>query len=295
MKNVDFLSHVKRLRTHLSAQSLLMDTTIEWQSEWVEKIDSTNKQLRDRASEGLQEGSLLIAHEQAKGSGRHGREWVADPGKGLLFSFFIEMKLKEERPGLIGHLTALSMLKALRDLPPKSRPHDPPTLYWKWPNDLMAMEMGSIAKLAGILVQTQVMGSSMKAVVGMGLNLGRSEFPPDLRQPATTLQTLGWETMDEVELLAAFCVHFERGRSFLSDPKALFAELEPFDLLRSRPLFLQSKSPSMEERVEMYLDSHLDDGRIQLDVNGEKRFLAAGELRLLRADASALYFEEPKN
>src|SRR6185436_9282527 len=56
----------------------------------------------------------------------------------------------------------------------------------KWPNDLYV----SRRKLAGILAEASVAGSSIDAVVlGYGINIGPAAYPPDLANRATSLES----------------------------------------------------------------------------------------------------------
>jgi BirA family transcriptional regulator, biotin operon repressor / biotin---[acetyl-CoA-carboxylase] ligase len=118
------------------------------------------------AAEGLPFGSIVIAEEQTSGKGRHGHAWHSEPGAGIYFSIVLE-----PTPTLTLAL-GLAAQEAVREATGIE-------CDIRWPNDLML----DGKKIAGILVQA----SLGKAVAGIGFNVGHTDFPPDLRDLATSL------------------------------------------------------------------------------------------------------------
>jgi biotin-[acetyl-CoA-carboxylase] ligase BirA-like protein len=298
----------------LSLPPLRVDP-LPWDFHFLAKTDSTNAQLLPFAKEASVKNRFLVASEQSAGRGRQERRWIAPAGEGLLFSFLLHLDLHEERPGLVGHLSALAMILALR----QTCAPDPPAIYWKWPNDLFAVEpSASVMKLAGLLVQSTVQGKKMSCVVGLGLNVHQEEFGDDLHQPATSLARLGFQQVDKTSLCAVFCAYFESLRHLLKDPSRLIQALAPFDLLASSDLYIEDSAPqkstgsvdshaghafsresekgtgdarpAMPKWLPLRFLAHLNDGRLQLECAGERLTLAAGEIQLLRAKGKALYF-----
>jgi BirA family biotin operon repressor/biotin-[acetyl-CoA-carboxylase] ligase len=105
---------------------------------------------------------LLAAEEQTAGRGRHGRRWRSARGKGATFSILRRMRCAPR--ALVGLSVAVGVAaaQALRGLGARG-------VTLKWPNDLMARRR----KLGGILIETRQSGTSVIAVVGIGINCRR--------------------------------------------------------------------------------------------------------------------------
>ena len=113
--------------------------------------------------------------EQSAGRGRQGRTWTAPPGRALLYSAIL--RPLDERHLLLPLAVPLAVCEAAEAL----RPGIECTI--KWPNDVWVEGR----KLAGILIEARPQDGW--AVIGVGLNLAiaRDEFPPELRETATSL------------------------------------------------------------------------------------------------------------
>ena len=129
--------------------------------------DSTNERAKELAAAGAPHGTLVTADEQSAGRGRQGRVWTAPPRSAVLMSLVLR-ELDERLP-----LTAaVSVCEAL-----------PVPAAIKWPNDVWIGRR----KVAGILVEGRPQEGW--AVLGIGLNVlvERDDFPPELRETATSL------------------------------------------------------------------------------------------------------------
>ncbi|MGH7049958.1 MAG: biotin--[acetyl-CoA-carboxylase] ligase [Acetobacteraceae bacterium] len=138
---------------------------------WHDTIDSTNEELNRLAGRGAPHASVVAAHNQTAGRGRHGRSWTSLPGN-LNASFLVRpAPLPRETPRL-GFAAALAVAETVgRYLPDTVRPR------LKWPNDVL---LGG-GKIAGILLER----SDDWVVIGIGVNL--AEKPSDLAYPAAAL------------------------------------------------------------------------------------------------------------
>lgn len=141
---------------------------------------------------GRQAGFMCVAADQTAGRGRLGRQWEAPANKTLTLSFVAPAHLSHGRLSLavpVAVCRAMAPLLASAGLAPAI----------KWPNDVF---VGG-RKLAGILIEVE----NGQPIVGIGLNATTLavEFPPKLRDKATSLAALGaWpETGDRAPLLAA--------------------------------------------------------------------------------------------
>ena len=110
----------------------------------------------------LEHGAVVFTQNQTAGRGQQGRTWHAPSGV-LTCSIVLEKIPIEQLPGL-SLVAGLAVIYAVEDLIPDI----PKRLCIKWPNDILVEER----KLAGILCESVVNGTSGegKVVVGIGLN-----------------------------------------------------------------------------------------------------------------------------
>lgn len=257
------------LRERLCAR---LPEAADWSLEWRGTCTGTNACLLEE--EPLPVWRVLATGWQSAGRGRRGRSWDCAPGQGLMVSLALPV---EHGPNLLGHWAVAALIRALE--PPAA----PDSLYYKWPNDLLARQPdGRLGKLAGLLVQTQVQGPRIRAVIGLGLNLEQAEFPVDLRQPATSLALLGVAEREPGGILARWLLALHERRAWLEHPAGLLALLASRDVTRSHPVLWEAGGRHFRARVAGY---HSDGGIRLLTDDGEKLF-HDGELRLLPAGSA---------
>jgi len=141
-------------------QELLAGSGCPWPPPtYVDSTGSTNADALALAVAGAVDGTCVVAGEQTAGRGRHGREWVSNPGAGLWSSTLVRSC---ENPTHLPLLAALAVVDVARELG---------GMVWsiKWPNDVLD---SAGRKVAGILVEG-VGSDSGAAVVGIGLNVER--------------------------------------------------------------------------------------------------------------------------
>jgi BirA family biotin operon repressor/biotin-[acetyl-CoA-carboxylase] ligase len=151
------------------------------------RTDSTNERARELAAAGAPHGTLVTADEQTAGRGRQGRAWTAPPGSAVLMSLVLRD---------FDELLPLAAAVAACDAVPLD-------CRIKWPNDVWAGER----KLAGILAEARPQEGW--AVLGIGLNVTTEEFPPELRETATSLLLEG-VSADAETVLEALLAALER-------------------------------------------------------------------------------------
>jgi BirA family biotin operon repressor/biotin-[acetyl-CoA-carboxylase] ligase len=139
------------------------------------RTDSTNARARELAAAGAPHGTVVTASEQTAGRGRQGRTWIAPPGKALLYSALL--RPLEERHVMLPLAVPLAVCEAAEALRPGLE------CGVKWPNDVLVEGR----KLAGVLIEARPRDGW--AVIGVGLNLAiaPAEFPPELRETATSI------------------------------------------------------------------------------------------------------------
>jgi len=187
---------------------------------------STNDDALLAARAGAPEGSLFVADEQTAGRGRRGTSWLAQPGESLLFSVLLRPTLE------LGQVSALTLAigLALRDAVAPLIESEP---QLKWPNDLYVNQQ----KLAGVLVESQLQGERLQAVVvGVGLNVATRIFPEEIRARATSLVLLGAPSVAREPLLRAVldAIALRVGAYQRTGVAGILAELNAADALRGR-------------------------------------------------------------
>jgi BirA family biotin operon repressor/biotin-[acetyl-CoA-carboxylase] ligase len=137
--------------------------------------DSTNARARELAEAGASGGTVVTAEEQTAGRGRQGRSWVAPAGKALLYSAILSPL--DERHLMLPLAVPLAVCEAAEELEPGVE------CRIKWPNDVWVERR----KLAGVLIEARPQNGW--AVIGVGMNLAvePGDFPPELRETATSL------------------------------------------------------------------------------------------------------------
>lgn len=151
-------------------------------------IDSTNteakRMLNSCSNSELLHGTLLFAEHQSAGRGRFSRNFYSPEGAGLYFSliFYPSIRVKDNReapdPSLYTAISAVVICRCLQELgfAPKI----------KWVNDIYL----NGKKICGILSEgiIDMETSSVQAVIiGIGLNVKDSNFPPELKNKAGSL------------------------------------------------------------------------------------------------------------
>jgi BirA family biotin operon repressor/biotin-[acetyl-CoA-carboxylase] ligase len=192
--------------------------------------DSTNERARALALAGAPHGTLVTAAEQTAGRGRQGRRWSAPAGSALLMSLLLrwpkrgcspEASVPRLRsPQLLPLIAAVAMCDVVGD-----------EARVKWPNDIVFVRGGQLAKLAGILIEGRPQEGW--AVLGIGVNVAVrvEELPTELRDTAASL---GLSSGDIEPLLARLLAALQRR---LGEPSA--AALDAWrarDALREREI-----------------------------------------------------------
>jgi BirA family biotin operon repressor/biotin-[acetyl-CoA-carboxylase] ligase len=226
--------------------------------------DSTNERARELAMAGAPGGTMVTAAEQSAGRGRHGRRWSAPAGKALLCS--VIMRPLEARHALLPLGVPLAIAGAIESIAPVE-------CAVKWPNDVWIDER----KVAGVLIEGRPQDGW--AVIGIGINVSidPSEFPADLRWPATSVD----HGADVERLLAALCDRL--GEWVEAEPERLLAEFAARDVLRGRRIgWVGGGDGGDGSGVADGLD---DRGNLLVrKSDGERISLGSGEVQVLGID-----------
>ena len=166
------------------------------------ETESTNALAKQRAAEGAPHGLLVTADHQTNGRGRLQRPWHSPPGRNLYISLLLRPSVAPPRVPQLAIVVALALCEALAE----QLPIVPVRI--KWPNDLWVGQR----KLCGILCEMEAeMGAVHHIVAGVGLNVNMTadDFPPELRETATSLRLAAGREVPRTPLLAAFLNHLE--------------------------------------------------------------------------------------
>jgi BirA family transcriptional regulator, biotin operon repressor / biotin---[acetyl-CoA-carboxylase] ligase len=157
-----------------------------------EQTTSTNDVIEKLARDGVREGAVVFAEAQTKGRGRLGRRWISPGRKGLWFSILLRPELRPQEATQLTVASATALRRAIQQqtgLPAEI----------KWPNDILA----GGKKVAGILTELHAELDRVRYVIlgiGVDVNLGAGEFPPELRKLATSLKIESGRTISRAEL-----------------------------------------------------------------------------------------------
>jgi len=155
-----------------------------WRVSTVEEIDSTQNYLR---TSNPKPGDLITAEYQSAGRGRLDRSFVAVKSTALLFSFYVEPKIKIEEISFLPLLVGSIIAQSINELTQSK------DFNCKWPNDIIFKNR----KVAGILAEKFGDG----VIVGVGINVSTSEEQLPVSH-ASSIFILTGKTLDRNLLLA---------------------------------------------------------------------------------------------
>ncbi len=169
------------------------------------ETSSTNDEAKHGAKGGAPHGSTWVAESQTDGRGRQGRAWISPRGENLLFSVLLRVNGAPSRLPLISLVAGLAVLDAAGKVAPSA------DVQIKWPNDVVVASGARFLKLAGILVETSMIGGALDAViVGIGVNVHTRVFPDAIAHLATSLACIAARPPDRAELLADVLAGLDR-------------------------------------------------------------------------------------
>jgi BirA family biotin operon repressor/biotin-[acetyl-CoA-carboxylase] ligase len=224
-------------------------------------IGSTNDRALELAAAEEPEGGLVLAEEQVAGRGRRDRSWSSRPFLGIYASLILRPAIPAARAPLLTFMAAVAAADALNEIPGvKAR--------IKWPNDVVSQDR----KIAGVLAE--VRGSEPEVremVVGLGINVnqGEDDFPPELRARATSVRLLTRRTHPRAPILAALLEGFERryARLLRDGPATLLREWESLSAIAAGTR-LRVDGPS--GRITGTFAGIDDEGSLLLGLGGER-------------------------
>lgn len=206
-----------------------------------ECVDSTNEEAKRGGDRGALHGTVYCADRQTAGKGRRGRSWLSESEENLYFTILLRPKLPTEKVTMLTLVMAYAVALAVEKVTGLQA-------GIKWPNDIVVNDK----KVCGILSEMKVEKQKPAyCVIGVGMNIGRTQFPEELREKATSLWT---EMMNKKEsgvsdaellakraksdkmpapdkeiLLQEILITFEEAYKTFSDAKSLHPILEVYN------------------------------------------------------------------
>ena len=230
-----------------------------------DSLSSTNLEAAKRAAQGAPEGLVIVANEQTAGRGRLGRHWVSPKGAGLYLSIVLRPQLGVDVWPLITFVAALAVHDALfqccglqTDI--------------KWPNDVLANDR----KLCGILAETFDVGSEGAIILGIGVNLTSSSFPADLRETATSVESLIGDIPDPESVLQSILAAFQNRYSALLKEGGREQVISDWSQRSSFAFRKRIRVKNGDEMLEGITRGLERDGALRVETD-------AGEIKIVRA------------
>lgn len=183
--------------------------------------DSTNLQAKLEAENGAPHGALVAADMQTAGRGRRGRSWSSPPGANAYFTLILRPELAPDKASMLTPVMALAVAEGIR------QSCGVETMI-KWPNDIV---IGG-KKICGILAEMSVERDLIRyVVIGVGINVGLQEFPPEVADVATCLQRECGHGVHRAELVAAVMGAFEKYYKVFTEREDLSGLIERYNEL----------------------------------------------------------------
>ncbi len=231
-----------------------------------DELDSTNRYLKELAEDGAPEGTVVIADAQRKGRGRLGRSFFSPEGTGIYMSVLLRPEIELEQSVRITSMAAVAVAEAVEAVSGLSA-------QIKWVNDIFINKK----KTCGILVEAGIDAQAQKlkyAVLGIGINVGRMEFPKELESIATSISNECGMPVSREILVAETVKHLFQWYPSIQDGSFL-AESKRRSVLLGKEIRVHNHDGSFYEAEAVDLD---DMGHLVIERDGKREFLNSGEV-----------------
>jgi BirA family transcriptional regulator, biotin operon repressor / biotin---[acetyl-CoA-carboxylase] ligase len=223
-----------------------------------ERCESTQRLLEP----GIPEGAVAVCDVQTGGRGRLGRGWEAPAETAVLCSTLLRPPAgrKIAELSLVGGLAAAEAVERATGL----------AAQIKWPNDVMLNRR----KVAGVLAEA----IEDAVVLGIGLNVNqtRDDLPAEAATAPGSLRTADGVVRERAPVLADLLATLERHYDAWREDGlgALYEGLGSRDFLRGRKIRVDGS-----EGFGVAIDRN---GRLEVEIGGERRLLESGEVLFAR-------------
>jgi BirA family biotin operon repressor/biotin-[acetyl-CoA-carboxylase] ligase len=169
------------------------------------ETDSTNNHAMESVRKGEEvDDNAFFALKQTQGKGQRGKKWVSGASENIILSIVWNTEgFNIHRPFELSAVIAL----ACRSLFER---YAVDGVAIKWPNDIYWNDR----KAGGILIENMIRNEKWeKAIIGIGLNINQTNFPPMERKVVSLKQITGKEH-DPVLLARELCGELDHWREF---------------------------------------------------------------------------------
>lgn len=232
------------------------------------ELDSTNRYLKELAREGAKEGIVIIANQQSAGRGRLGRSFFSPAGSGIYMSILLRPEVDLQKSVRITSMAAVAVARAIEKVSGIEA-------KIKWVNDIFL----NGKKVCGILTESginTVTGTLDYAVLGIGINVGKIEFPEELKNIATSVCNECKYTVTRNELIVEILKELEYWYPSLQDGSFL-KESRERSLLLGKEILVVGTGESGYQAKALDLD---DMGHLWIEKAGKKELLHSGEVSI---------------
>jgi BirA family biotin operon repressor/biotin-[acetyl-CoA-carboxylase] ligase len=231
------------------------------------QLASTMEIAKIAASNGVSEGTVIVAEEQTSGKGRMDRFWISPKGC-VTLSIILYPDIKH-LPSLV-MVASVAIIHAIKKVTGLKA-------SIKWPNDILI----NGKKVAGILIEGTIQNINVGyAVIGIGLNVDFNiKDYPEIVDIATTLSDEKGKYISRLEMIRTILVEFEKLYLTARDKDAVYREWR--DNMVTIGKKVSAKSGDIV--YEGIVDTVSEDGSLILTTtDGRTVNFTAGDVTLLK-------------
>ena len=191
---------MKNLQNNLNIQEIQKNLKYKHNIEIFDSIDSTNKYLKSKINE-KNYGTIVISNEQTNGYGKNDRQFISNKDTGVYMSILINPNCLIEESLKITILTSVAVLSAIKSVYNLD-------VKLKWVNDIILNDL----KVGGILCESQInLNNNIidNMIVGIGINVKEFDFPPSLKNIATSIENNTTIKISRNELISEIINFFD--------------------------------------------------------------------------------------
>lgn len=228
-----------------------------------ESIDSTSDYLKNKKN--IKEFDLAIAEIQTKGRGRRGNNWFSSKGMALFsFSLKIDKNISIEEYSKLPLVIGISVLRGIKRI-------EELDLKFKWTNDIYLDDK----KLSGILVEKV----NDFFIIGIGVNVNNKELGT-IDEVAISLKNKTGKNYIIEDIIFTVIDEFKKYYKRFCDGewKYILEEINNKNYLKGKIVSIVS----INETVIGKVNEIAQDGRLEVEVSGKKRFFDIGEVHINR-------------
>ena len=223
-----------------------------------DEIDSTNNYMKKNITS-FENYDIVSAKTQTSGRGRRGNTWLSPEGMAL-FSFLLKPEkefsiIEATKLPLLAGISTLSALKKIKD----------GAYSFKWTNDVFL----NSKKLCGILIERV----KDNFIVGIGINMA-NKIPEDIKNIAISMESNYDIEKLILKVVEEFSVYYKR----FSEGKwsEIIEEINSYNFLKDKKIRVNIGDKIFEGIAK----NIVEDGRIQIEMNGEIKLFSVGEIKI---------------